>query len=64
MTGKGFCVLAGFIKRHFVNFGSPNYLMALYNALVRSILKFGSVVWLPYTASLIQRIDRVQNYIA
>jgi len=61
MTGKAFQIL-GFIKRHAVNCNSPNCLLVLYNALVRSILEYGSIVWSPNTAADIPRIDRVQNY--
>lgn len=61
MTSKAFRVL-GFIKRHTVNFSSPKCLLVLYNSLVRSVLEYGCVVWSPYTAADIRRIDRVQNY--
>jgi len=60
MTSKSFRVL-GFIRRHSVNFSSANCLLALYKALVRSVIEYGSVVWSPYTAVDISRIDRVQN---
>ncbi|XP_008188439.1 uncharacterized protein LOC103310833 [Acyrthosiphon pisum] len=60
MTTKAFRVL-GFIRRHSSNFSSSNCLLALYYALVRSVIQYGSVVWSPYTAVDICRIDRVQN---
>jgi len=43
MTSKSFRVL-GFIRRHSVNFSSANCLLALYKALVRSVIEYGSVV--------------------
>uniref|UniRef100_A0A2S2N6J7 Reverse transcriptase domain-containing protein n=1 Tax=Schizaphis graminum TaxID=13262 RepID=A0A2S2N6J7_SCHGA len=60
MTSKAFRVL-GFIRRHSTNFSSANCLLALYCALVRSVIEYGSIVWSPYTAVEICRIDRVQN---
>lgn len=60
MTSKAFRAL-GFIRRHSTNFSSANCLLALYNALVRSIIEYGSIVWSPYTTADICRIDRVQN---
>jgi hypothetical protein len=60
MTCKAFRVLE-FIRRHSTNFSSANCLLALYSALVRSIIEYGLIVWSPYTAVDICRIDRVQN---
>ncbi|CAI6365447.1 unnamed protein product [Macrosiphum euphorbiae] len=60
MTTKAFRVLE-FIRRHSSNFSSTNCLLALYYALVRSVIEYGSVVWSPYTAVDICRIDRVRN---
>jgi len=60
MTTKAFRVL-GFIIRHSSNFSSTNCLLALYYALVRSVIEYRSVVWSPYTAVDICRINRVQN---
>lgn len=60
MTSKAFRAL-GFIRRHSTNFSSANCLLALYNALVRSVIEYGSIVWSPYTTVDISRIDRVQN---
>jgi len=52
MTGKP-------IIRHLINFSLPNYFLALCNALVRLVLKCGSIMWSPYTFSDIYWIDRV-----
>ncbi|XP_060873016.1 uncharacterized protein LOC132946913 [Metopolophium dirhodum] len=60
MTSKAFRAL-GFKRRHSTNFSSANCLLALYNALVRSVIEYGSIVWSPYTTVDICRIDRVQN---
>jgi len=60
MTSKA-CRALGFIRRHSTNFSSANCLLALYNALVRSVIEYGSIVWSPYTTVDICRIDRVQN---
>lgn len=60
MASKTFCVL-GFVRHHPVNLSSANCLLALYKALVRLVIEYGSVVWSPYTAVDICRIDRVQN---
>jgi hypothetical protein len=49
----------GFIRRHSRKFRAANCLLALYNASVRSILEYGAM--LPYTATDIRRIHRVQN---
>ncbi|XP_008181877.1 uncharacterized protein LOC103309080 [Acyrthosiphon pisum] len=60
MTSKAFRAL-GFIRRHSTNCSSANCLLALYNALVRSVIEYGSIVWSPYTTVDNCRIDRVQN---
>ncbi|CAI6349646.1 unnamed protein product [Macrosiphum euphorbiae] len=60
MTTKAFRVL-GFIRRHSFNFSSTNCILALYYALVRSIIEYGSVVWSPYIAIDICRTVSVQN---
>lgn len=60
MTNKAFRVF-GFIRRHSINFSSANCLLAPYNALVRSIIEYGSVVWSPSTTVNICWIDRIQN---
>ncbi|KAL4123384.1 hypothetical protein QTP88_015580 [Uroleucon formosanum] len=60
MTTKAFRVL-GFIRRHSFNFSLTNCILALYYALVRSVIEYGSVVWSPYTAVDICRIYHVQN---
>jgi len=43
MTTKAFRVL-GFIRRHSFNFSSTNCILALYYALVRSVIEYGFVV--------------------
>lgn len=53
--------ILGFVKRHSFDFKNPHSLQLLYNALVRSILEYGSIIWSPYTKSDINSIERVQN---
>lgn len=53
--------ILGFVKRHSFDFKNPHSLQLLYNALVRSTLEYGSIVWSPYTNSDINSIERVQN---
>jgi len=49
MTSKAFRVLL-FIRRQSINLSYTNCLLALYKALVCSVIEYGSVVWSPYTA--------------
>lgn len=60
MTSQAFHVL-GFVWRHSMNLSFANCLLALYKALVRSVIEYGSVIRSPYTTVDICRIDRVQN---
>jgi hypothetical protein len=59
-VGKALKVL-GFIKRNTTMFSSAACLRSLYCALVRSILEYGVIIWHPYLAKDILRIERVQN---
>lgn len=60
IIGRALKVL-GFIKRNTANFSSIFCLRVLYLSLVRSILEYGVVVWHPYLARDVLRIERVQN---
>lgn len=51
----------GFILKIANDFKDPICLRALYCSLVRSILEFASVVWSPYEAVWISRIESVQR---
>lgn len=51
----------GFIFKIADEFHDPLCLKALYCALVRSILEFGSVIWCPYHATWIARIEAIQR---
>lgn len=51
----------GFIFKIADEFRDPACLKALYCSLVRSILEFSSVVWCPYQAVWIARIESVQR---
>lgn len=51
----------GFIIRNTKLFKSVMCLRTLYFALVRSQLEYGSVVWKPYLAKDLIRLERVQN---
>lgn len=51
----------GFIFKISDEFRDPTCLKALYCSLVRSILEFGVVVWCPYEAVWIARIESVQR---
>lgn len=51
----------GFILKIAKDFNDPLCLRSLYCSLVRSILEFASVVWSPYEAVWIMRIEAVQR---
>jgi hypothetical protein len=51
----------GFIRRHSTSFNSPKCLSALYCALIRSVLEYGDISWVPYTICDSLRVDKVQN---
>ena len=59
-TAKAYAVL-GFIKRNTQQFDDIYCLKSLYCALVRSILEYGVLVWSPYYAVQINRIERIQR---
>ncbi|CAD6222047.1 GSCOCG00005308001-RA-CDS, partial [Cotesia congregata] len=43
------------------DFLNPYSLLSLYRSLVLPILEYGAVIWSPYTDTLINRVERVQN---
>lgn len=51
----------GFIKRNTSMFKSAICLRTLYFSLVRSILEYGAIIWHPYLARDLIRLERVQN---
>lgn len=51
----------GFIFKIADEFRDPTCMKALYCALVRSLLEFGEVIWCPYHAIWIMRIESVQK---
>lgn len=51
----------GFVMRTTKNFTNVHCLKALYTSLVRSILESSSIVWCPYQANWIDRIERIQK---
>ena len=51
----------GLIKRTFRGLKDVHTLRTLYLALVRSQLEFCSVVWSPYQASNIMKLERIQQ---
>jgi hypothetical protein len=59
ICNKALWVLS-FIRRNCSEFKNPNCIKILYFSLVRSILEYGSVVWNPYQANLITKIERIQ----
>lgn len=60
VVAKSFAVL-GIIKRNAREFKDVYCLKTLYISLVRSILEYGVVVWTPFHAVHIERIERVQK---
>ena len=53
--------MRGLIKRNSREFRDVLTLRTLYCALVRSQLEYGSVVWSPFTARNITKLERVQR---
>lgn len=53
--------LLGFLKRSTKGFKMIKTKIVLYNAFVRSILEFGSVVWNPHYAVHSQRVEAIQR---
>lgn len=51
----------GFMFKIADEFHDPLCLKALYCALVRSILEFGSVIWCPYHSNWIARMETIQR---
>ena len=60
ITSKANKIL-GFIKRTCRGLKDVTTLRALYLALVRSQLEFYSVVWSPYQASNVRKLERIQR---
>lgn len=56
--------MCGFIKRQTCDFSDILSIVTLYQALVRPILEFGSLIWNPYYNIYIDRIERVQRKMA
>lgn len=59
-TAKAFAML-GFIKRNTQQFEDVYCLKTLYCALVRSVLEYGVLIWAPFHATQINRIERIQR---
>lgn len=53
--------MLNFIKRFSYNFQDPYTLKTLYIAYVRSIMEYCSIVWSPYQATHIERLESVQK---
>ena len=53
--------MLGLIKRNCREFRDVSTLRTLYCALVRSQLEYWSVVWSPFTAGNITKLERVQR---
>lgn len=51
----------GFILRNTKNFTNPFSIIILFNALVRSHLEYGSILWSPQYYKYIDRIEKVQR---
>ncbi|KXJ69408.1 hypothetical protein RP20_CCG027228 [Aedes albopictus] len=59
-TAKAYATL-GFVKRNTQQFEDVYCLKTLYCALVRSVLEYCVLVWAPYHATQINRIERIQR---
>lgn len=51
----------GFLRRTCKDLRSPKTRIVIFNALVRSILEYSSVIWNPYQACYSERIERIQR---
>lgn len=60
MVGKA-AKMMGFIKRNTKGFKRPASNIVLFNALVRSVLEFGSVIWNPRYVVHSDRIESIQR---
>lgn len=60
VTAKAFATL-GFLKRNTSAFQDIYALKSLYCALVRSILEYAVVVWAPYHATQVNRLESIQR---
>ena len=62
IINKSFKML-GFLKRNSTHFNKLKTFLTLYNHLIRSNLEYCAVVWSPTTASCINDIERVQQFL-
>ena len=53
--------MLGFIKRQGKSFHDPYVIKALYCSLVRPILEYCSVVWMPFTKTQIDKVESIQK---
>lgn len=53
--------MLGFLKRNTKEFKKPSTKITLYNALVRSVLEYASIVWNPTYSVHTQRIESIQR---
>lgn len=60
VVAKAYAIL-GLVKRNTRDFNDVYCLKAIYVSLIRSILEYSVIVWSPYHATHINRIERVQK---
>lgn len=53
--------ILGFVMRSTKSFSSAPSLCSLFFALIRSVLKYGVIIWHPYLGMDQMRIERIQN---
>jgi hypothetical protein len=53
--------LLGFIKRRAKEFDNVWVTKTLYCTYVRSVLEFGAIIWMSYTADYIKKIESIQK---
>jgi hypothetical protein len=53
--------LLGFIKRRAKEFDNVWVTKTLYCTYVRSVLEFGAIIWMPYTADYIKKFESIQK---
>ena len=53
--------MLGFMRRNCLNICDIGAIKSLYNCLVRSLLKYNSVIWCPVYNCHVQRLERIQN---